>query len=764
MVKSPNVAIKVVVLLGMLLAISSCSSTKNLAKDDFILSRNVYKFITDDDRIDKNALKENLRTLVKQVPVKKNFLNPRTWNKPLTKYDRKLTIESGEAFAKFLQNRKGFYQADVTYQEDRKGRNIEVVYNINLGNRYYISSFKYQFEDSVMARMMVPYESEKAIDVGEPLDADKFEIEKARVVNAMKNEGYANFNGNYIEFRGDSTAQGVEVVLYVFNPLGAEKHIQYRLGDINIYTEHSPSINPVYKKVDSIGTHFYYSKSDKFLVEPSSIDEILPLRSDYLFKKSREIQTNRNLTRLSPYRFAVMDPYTTSDTSSIYNYNIFLAPYQNKWIMDSGINLFYSSISANVGQNLFGFSGNVTFQNRNFKNRAVRHSIGLEGTLEFNFPDFPSLSNIIPNTVSLQLNNKFEIPKVIDIFKITNVLNRLNVISDESLENVSANGTTTVDMSVGYTGIYNFYNLTTLNASWAYNFQPNNRLRYTIRQIGFNIVDTQIKDFFRENILINNPLLERSFDDNFFTGFLFRELSIVKQTEKTPKGSQFLFIGNFELSGFENFLVNKLVKAVSSYDKNWAIGGLEFSDFFRLEGDVRYYKDVRPRSSFASKFNVALAVPYNGDVVPYIKQYFVGGPNSIRGWQLRQLGPGGYTQENINNTAFFQTGDFKLDFSAEYRFDLFWYLEGALFLDGGNVWLLRNDVDRPGAQLSADFLDQIALASGWGIRLDFDYFIFRFDFGYKLRNAAPDPETGKRFVLGDNNLLGNISFAINYPF
>ena len=147
-----------------------------------------------------------------------------------------------------------------------------------------------------------------------------------------------------------------------------------------------------------------------------------------------------------------------------------------------------------------------------------------------------------------------------------------------------------------------------------------------------------------------------------------------------------------------------------------------------------------------------------------------GGPNSLRGWQLRELGPGSYSDrilDPILGQPFFQTGDFKLEFNFEYRFDLFWFWEGAVFLDMGNVWTIKNDSERIGSKLTSRFLDEMAMSTGWGLRADFDYFILRLDFGYKLRNPFPDPETNSHYILTNgkyNGILGNVNFAINYPF
>ena len=751
--------------MGLILFLTqSCSSTRSLSTDQKALVRNHFDIQTDDKRIKKGDIKKEILTLVKQSPQKKNPLNPRTWGKPLTIYDQVLTRETAEAIEKYLRNRKGFYQARVTYGEASEGRRMAVTYIIILNERSYVGEVSYDSDDPALMSILESNIEERRVKSGDPLDAKLFELERARIINLFTEQGYANFNGNYIEFQGDSSNSNIDVTFKIYNPLEKTRHPRYKIGDINIFTEHILSQNPLVGLKDTLNGISYLAKSNRFVVEPRMISNVISLRNGNTYKKSLEAKTNRNLSRLSPYRFAVIDPYVSGD--SLYNYNIFLTPRDHKWVFDMGANLFYSSISQ-IGRNLFGFSGNVGFTNRNYQHRAIRHNIALEGTFEF---EFPSLTEVDANSISTQLNNTFDVPKVVDVFRITNVLHRLKLIDDETFNTLDQNGTTEIKFGIGLTSILDFYVLNSFNASWSYNFQPNPRLRFIVQQIGINVLDIDVKDRFQQEILANNPLLAESFTDNLFTGFLFRELSIFKQTRERDDGIRLSFIGNFELSGFENFVVNKLVNAVSSYDDNWKLGGIEFGNFFRTSADIRFYKQFSPRTTFAARFNTAIAVPYGGSDVHFVKQYFVGGPNSIRGWQLRELGPGGYSERLLNpveNQSFFQSGEFKLEFSTELRFDVFWLLEGAIFLDGGNVWLIRDDPIRPGGKISSNFMRQLALSVGYGFRLDFDYFLFRFDIGYKLRNPFPDPETGSHFVLTNgrwNGVLGNVNFAINYPF
>ena len=739
----------------------SCASTSHIGTGDRILHRNTFKLNTDDKKINKSKLLTSLKDLVKQQPVKKG-LNPRSWGKPLTIYDASLTDESVTLFTQLLRNRKGFYHAQIRYREKVKGRKIEVIYELDLGPRYYISDIEYTSPDTSLLQVVHAHEQNKQIEIGQPLDVSNFDKEKARLVNLLKDNGYAEFSGNFIEFRGDSTDQNVDVKVHFYTPLERETHQKYQVGDIKIFTEHIASERPYHSKHVKVDSFDFYGRSEEFVVNPKSIASVITLQEGSLFNKSIEARTNVNLNRMSPYRYVALDPYLQND--STYGYRIFLTPVDNKWVFDMGANLFYSTLSQISDQNLIGFSGNVGLENRNFRNNAISHRFGVEGTFEFKLNNITK-GNI--NSLSLQLYNTFEIPRVVDIFGLTRVLNDFGLLTDKAYSNINQNGHTKIDGSLGLTNILDFYSLNNFTASWSYVLRPNPRLRYTLRQIGIDVLYTSIDSIFQSKVLDDNLLLAKSFQDYIFSGFLFREFSVGYQTRETLGGSHFSFLGSLEISGLENLIINKIINWTTRYDDRWHLGDLNFVEFLRLNADVRFYQNVKSRASFAARFNMSIAVPFGDDIqIPFVKQYYVGGPNSIRGWQLRELGPGSYINL-ITDQSFFQSGDFKLEFNAEYRFDLFWLLEGAVFLDGGNTWLLRKDGSRPGAELSSNFLDEIALSIGWGARLDFDYFIFRFDFGYKLRNPYADPETGSHFVLTNkkyNGALGNINFAINYPF
>ena len=747
----------------------ACVSTRNVKEGDRALVKNKIKIITDLKGKRKADLKLSLESLYRQQPTKVKIFNPRTWSGRYTKYDEEVTKETKEDFQNFMVNRKGLYNAHVDYQvmQNRDG-GIEVTYIADTGPQYYIDSLSYSSDDESLLNLLQQSPSASFISAGAPLDAETFGNEKDRIVNVLQNNGYANFTKNFVEFRGDSTSLGmVNIDVHIYRPGPGEEHKRYHIGDIKVYTDH---LNGEYDQAgdkDTIDGVVFVARGDEFKVRPSGISKAIGLEKGALYRKSMESKTYSKLTALSPYRFAIINPSVDAKNDSTINFNIFLTPRQNKWGFDAGTNLFYSTFSAGGRNNLLGFNSTVNFENRNFLKRAYRYLIDLEGTFEFDFTNFPRID---PNTITFQLDNTVEIPRNVELFNLARFLNKINIVKDRGYENFKNETTTELNVNYRFSDIFDLYNLNSFNASWSYNYQPNTRTRIRYNQLGLNYVNIGIDSLFRDRFLVNNPLLEKSFTSQLFTGILFRDINLYRLTKETSRRTQFAFLANFEVSGFENYLVNSFVNVFRDNNDFWKIGEVNFAKFIRLENDIRFYKKFRGKRVLAMRFNAGIAFPYGGDdTVPFIKQYFVGGPNSLRAWRLREVGPGTKMTDFVigeQDVPPFASGDFKLDFSAEYRFKLVWLMDGAVFLDAGNVWTLKED-GQEGGKLSTDFLNQFAIGTGWGLRFDLTYFILRFDMGYKLRNPFPDPETGSYNAFNStyNSFpFGNINFAINYPF
>ncbi len=759
-----------------------CQTSKYLSQDQSLLKKNDLNLKTDVGPDEKAALKFELETFYRQKPNSKFFvLFPSEWfylvnegdsswynnwsrnwigEKPSYFLESK-TAETAESMKNFLRNKKGFYNAEVDYTVNTSKKKTRVKYNIKTNEQYKIASVEYIGEDQALVNLIKNLDSPSLLKKDGPIDYVVFDQEKNRISTELQNLGYANFVPNYITIKGDSTNQknAIDIFVEINNPGLNERHKRYRIGDINIYTDYYQGQNTQNTISDEIHGLIFKREIKKFIVKPSRLNQKTFLRKNDLYRREAQSKTYQKLSSLDFYRFITINPSVSTVSDTIIDINIFLTPHEKKWISDSGINLFYSTISA-AGRRLFGFSVGGSLENRNIFGGAERLTIEGEIGYEFDFSPKVRTSAITGN---FQANLK--VPKVFDPVRTIGLMNKIGIVGDNRYQTFKEETTTNIALGYNITNIIDYYDLRTVSTSFGYDYKPNPRHNYLIRSTGLDYNSAALESNFLLRIS-NNPLILKSFESNVLTGFLFKNLTYVYQSNKNKSGFSWANITNIELSGWEILLANKLLDP----DNIWQFNSdIQYSKFVKLEFDNRWYKDIGEKSSFASRLAVGAAFPLAKDQeIPFIKQFYVGGPNSIRAWQLRELGPGGYADKLKNpvpNELFFQQGDLKLEFSLEYRFDVIWYLEGAFFLDGGNIWTRNEDLARPGSNFTRNFYNDIAMGVGWGLRWDFSYFNIRFDFGYPIRNPFPNEQTGSHWLPPSTfKFLGNVNIAVNYPF
>ena len=278
---------------------------------------------------------------------------------------------------------------------------------------------------------------------------------------------------------------------------------------------------------------------------------------------------------------------------------------------------------------------------------------------------------------------------------------------------------TQVSLGYNFLALFDLYSYHIFNSSYGYDLKPKNN-RYILKNLGIDLLRPTTQPAFRD-LLDNNPFLANSFGDQLFTGFLMRDFDFIRTTKESVHGETYYFQVSTELSGWEILAANRLYNSLSGNNGIWRLGNdLEFSQYAKVELDARYNKRYSNKLKLAARLNVGVARPFgNSTAVPYVKQFFAGGPQSIRAWGARGLGPGSYvdplTTNPDNRLLFYQTGDFKFEANAELRFFVsrIWavQLEGAYFLDIGNVWTIRRDDNRPGSQLQwRPYLDVLRFA------------------------------------------------------
>ncbi|MCZ2085642.1 MAG: outer membrane protein assembly factor, partial [Flavobacteriales bacterium] len=268
------------------------------------------------------------------------------------------------------------------------------------------------------------------------------------------------------------------------------------------------------------------------------------------------------------------------------------------------------------------------------------------------------------------------------------------------------------------------------------------------------------------NIIEPNPSLQRVIDKQLIFGPTY---NYTYTNTMLPKKNTFYYKGSLDLAGTITGLVSG---ADAKAGKQKEIFNIPFSQYAKMEHDFRYYRKVNEKSTIATRFIAGIGYPYgNSTTMPYVKQFFVGGSNSIRAFRARTLGPGSYDPRNEEASFFFdQSGDIKLEMNAEYRANIYKFLNVAVFADAGNVWLINEDDNKPGGKFSKDFVKEIAVGAGVGLRLDFSILILRLDLAMPLR--VPYYEEGNRWTFDridfgsgawrKDNLILNI--AIGYPF
>jgi hypothetical protein len=777
-------------LFGLALLAGSCSTAKYISQEQLLLTSNKINFVKDIDYDNKFLLETELASFYLQEPNGNLFWAiPREWfyfknsgagdtcwyndwgknslGESPVYLDENLTRETAISMQKFLRNTRGFYQATVNYKIIKDQHRSKVIYNIDPGDRYYVNSIAYIGNDTNIVNIVKSISAETLLEKGDPLEADAFNSEKTRIITELQNRGYANFLPNYLKINGDSTGHNylVDVFFQVLPPLPDTLHRQFKVGKINVYTDYYTEQNLAVLDFENLDGISYFREANNFLVKSRMIASKIYLKSGDLWSISNYNKTFRKLSELSVYRFVSLIP---KREGNLINYDIYLTPHIHKYISDSGFDINYSSVNTPTGRQLFGISGNALLNIRNPFKGSEQYSLILDNGYEFN------LDSLNLSTFTLGINNKLEFPKHVDYLGnvgLVKLVNRMGLMSDDRFTNIKEESSTDFNLGANYTNIRNFYTIKSINAAAIYNYSPSNRKRFSIRQTNFSLNSASLENRFLTQIN-NNPLIINSFADNLITGFIFNEFSFVTNSLVSPSGWSRSLLGSFEISGLEISLSNFLAKKIGGNDNTWKFSDqISFAKFVKAEIDSRFYKRVSQKNSLAFRFNGGIAIPFGPkSTIPFIRQFSVGGPNSLRAWNQKELGPGGYPdllEGTERRQAFFQQGDIKLELNAEYRFSLGWILEGALFVDAGNVWTLKNDDLRENANFTSTFYKQMAVAMGYGMRFDFEYFNIRFDFAYRIRNPYPDSDT-ENYWYSWNEIkeqgFGNLQIAINHPF
>ncbi len=788
-----NIAAKysIILLLGGLFMLSSCNVTKFLGEDEYLLSdyainvngpvqprqkkilENEIYYLDTLQRIENRNWRIWLYYKFQDADTGtfKHFLYEQAASRPSI-YKKGVGVHATDVIKRYVMD-KGYYDAEVFFSDQIKKKRATISYNIGTGPLYTIASKKVSYPNGTIKRLIESHENESNIKGDDILSLDAYDKEKNRIASVMQNNGYPYFTSLNISKRPQAIklADQIDVYFEILNDADSIGLRRYRFGDIVIDHNYNPfSFDPVSDTatIDAI-QHLNFDKEKS--LNRQVMNSTIPFRKGDLFNAEALDKARQNIVRYNIYSSVVVQRIPSPEDPNVLNIYFILQPskkYEFKVDFDIN-NTQYSSRASSTQDNsqtsLLGVSVGPELSNRNTFGGGENYTMGLQFQTEFNpFPRSDSTGNAAVQTFIVGFRNNLIMPRFVDYFKIYNVFSGLY---PDLYSTLQSNGISTIDLNYEYVYTDQLYKYHSFlwqagnNFNWA---AGRNNLR--VNNLSLSVFLPDLFPSFIEEIK-DREFVRKSLDPQIFTSLLFSNAQFTHVGRKDFAQRRFSFYGSLEVSGLEVLAANAI--ANNFRDTFQLFNKFDFAKYFKIDLDGRFSKDLSATTSFASRLNIGIAAPLTGSVsVPFVKQFFVGGPSSMRAWRIRELGPGSLQDSTLftgTNQPYANVGDLKIEMNAEYRFPLFWKLSSALFLDVGNIWILGK-ADNPESRLSPDFWKQFAVGTGTGVRMDLTFFTLRLDWGIKLKLPYRQ-ENGSYWAyskFGQYLKRSNLNLAISMPF
>ncbi|HQO89698.1 MAG TPA: BamA/TamA family outer membrane protein [Chitinophagales bacterium] len=727
-----------------------------------------------------NYTKKDSTELSKLMKKKKfeNFLNETSGGEPPVLFDSTTMATSIKRMRNYLFYH-GYFYSDVSATYKTKKKKTNVTYHVSTGPQFTYREVNLIVEDSSLYSIVTQGPKNMLLKKGDPFDIDVVKKERQRLADLVQNEGYFTFSPDFIYLNIDSTVgnQQIDVNLIVKNEEDALLHKKYSYVEINyeILNFDNKKQNLLLKREDFI----YDTICDvnyrvlKTSVLPRALTKSTYIKPGDYYNKDQLQKTRNALNGLGVFRFVNIEhvPISLSpDESGLYT-SIKCAP--------SKRHAFSTDVELNTNaQSTLGFNVVGAYRNNNLFRTAAKFQFNISTGLDFQLLKEKRFENSAINAININLEAKINLARLFPTFK-----------KNKCITYQKYKPRTFVSVNYNFQKRINLYNLQTIGVSYGYEWY-NDKFRHIFTPLSFTyVLPSNLSDSFN-TILQQSPRFRQSFSNQFIMGQEYT-FSYTNQNLNVGKYKNFFYFrGNVFLSG--NLLYAFTSIKQKGNELPYKLGGINFSQFARFEVEPRYFFNFRRGQAFSLRMFAGIGIPYGNStyrdtaVMPYFKQFFVGGPNSLRGWGFRRLGPGGFDTYSENRNNLDQTADMKFEFNAEYRFNIYKTFKGALFTDIGNIWLIKEDPSRKLGHFDARrFMKELAWDVGFGLRMDLNFFVVRFDVGIALYDPAF--EEGNRWTFNKINNdaeliykqprgkeLGwykfqfrdfvGLNFAIGYPF
>ena len=672
-------------------------------------------------------------------------------------YDPIVTEKSQIEIEKAVKN-MGYMRAKVHLLTEIDKKKLKVNYLIEAGQPYTVQHIAYHIDDMLINDYIEKDSANSYLHAGMPFDVSILDNERNRITKLLQNNGYYKFNKDFLVYQADTVKNTFQVNLTMkLLPFQLRKediptrHRQYTIRNVNFLTEDNlflqgNSLNE-YDSIHHKGLHIFYK--DNLYLRPNTLAHFNYIQPHQLYKEQDVQNTYTSMGRLRALKYTNINfSEITQNDSTQLDANILMTKGKNQ-------SLSFEIEGTNSAGDL-GAAASMTFQHRNVFKGSETFTMKVRGAYEaitglqegYENDDYKEYG------IEASLNfPEFKFPFLSSDFK-----RKIRATSEVGMNFNSQ--------------IRPEFTRTLASASWSYKWVDNKRSQHRFDLLNVNYIYVPWKsDNFKaylENLTDRNSILIKSYENQLIVrmGYSYIYNSANNQTRTSQKRNSYSIRVNLEEAGNLLYGASKIIHTTPKEDKGYVIANIPFAQYVKGDFDFAHNWNIDKRNSFVFHIGMGIAYPYgNSQVLPFEKRYFSGGPNSVRGWSVRSLGPGSYKGTDGNMNYINHTGDIKLDMNIEYRTHLFWKFNGAAFIDAGNIWNIREyEGQEEGTFRFNRFYKQLAVAYGLGIRFDLDYLIIRFDGGMKAINPMQTGKYKYPFIRPNFNRDFAFHFAVGYPF
>lgn len=766
---------QLLILLVPVFFLVSCMPSRKLERDGYILGSNRIRI--DNDQIPA----DELEGFIKQRPNQRLFgiFRFRTFVYERSKWkwlretfgEKPVILDTTMANTSVRQMElymaaKGYFHSQVSKEVEFQRRTADVTYLIKAGKPYRIRNIDYLISDNQLRDLILADTAASYIKRGAVFDTYKLDDERFRITTYLRNLGYFYFTRDYIIYRVDSNLnlRQKDITLEIRNPLHHDRttgavteqmHLRYKINNIYFNTDfrgvmdehlHTDTLFVPQFPDDSLKQHqFAYIYNEKLRMHPQLLNRSMFLRGGQWYNLEKSNLSFNRLSNLDITRFVNIQ-FKPAGIKPHYGYGLLDTYVQ---IARNPTQVFAIETEGTNTGGFLGIGSNLVYSNRNLLQGGELFSLKLKGALEMQQAlgeDAPFFLGF--NTIETGVEARLELPQLWAPV-------RQHRFAQHAMPRTTLIAGLNYQQRPDYTRLI-------ANLSFGYEWRANANERHVLIPLELNSVrifrSPEFTDWLNS---LTDPRLINQYTDHLVP--LLRYVYIFNNQPERMDRNFLFFRTALESSGGLINAAHRLLNTPMHNNDFHSLFGIRYAQYVRFEGDFRYYLVFTPSNQIVYRIAGGIGKPYgNSDALPVEKGFYAGGANSMRGWHIRQLGPGSF---NDPANRFEKMGELWLETNLEYRFPIYSFLNGALFLDAGNIWLLRDNPDFPGGLFSwQSFANQIAVSSGIGLRVDLGFFIFRLDSGIKLKD--PSRPLGTRWTSFSDFRLGDIAlqFGIGYPF